>query len=347
MNKDYLISTNEMDCPVCNKVHSVEKRKRLTQAIVKDEIVDYEEVYYLCPVSDDEENEFVPAGIMDENLLRARDAYRTKKNLLTSNDIAELRASYGLTQSDFSALLGWGDVTVTRYESKTIQDETYDNIMRMVYENPMFALECIDKHKDRFTTEKYNKVRKSIANRIEKLGSLYLKKQEIYSLYVNYGEKTELNGYKTLDIEKVANVIGYFSQFIENLYKVKLMKLLWYADAIFYRRHGNSMTGLVYKHMPLGALPIAYDEIIYLPTVKIVEDMIDEDIRYRICPDKEVTISDFSLEELSVLETVATTFKNYRSKEIVDYMHKEKAYTDTVPYQIIPYSLAKQLNELK
>ena len=347
MSKDYLISTNDMDCPVCNKVHSLEIRKRLTQAVVKDEIVDYEEVYYLCPLGDDEENEFVPAGIMDDNLLRARDAYRIKKGLLTSFGIAYIRNFYGLTQSDFAALLGWGDVTVTRYESKTIQDETYDNIMRLVHENPMFALECIDRHKDRFTIEKYNKIRKNIANKVEELGSLYLKKQEINSLYVNFGEKSEFNGYKTLDIEKVANVIGYFSHFIENLYKVKLMKLLWYADAIFYGRHGSSMTGLVYKHMLLGALPIAYNEIIYMPTVKVVEEIICDDISYRICPNKEVNISAFSLEELGVLETVATTFKNFRSKEIVEYIHKEKAYKDTEPNQIISYSLTKQLNELK
>lgn len=347
MNKDYLINTNEKDCPICNKVHSLELRKRLTQSIVKDEIIDYEEVYYLCPLSDEEENEFVPAGLMDENLLRARDAYRRKKGLLTSNEIAGIRNYYGLTQSDFSALLGWGDVTVTRYESKTIQDETYDNIMHMVYENPMLALECMDKHKDRFTSEKYAKIRKNIAHKVEEAGNLYLKKQEINSLYVNFEEESELNGYKKLDTEKVANVIGYFSQFIENLYKVKLMKLLWYTDAVSYRRYGRSMTGLVYKHMPLGALPIAYDEIIYLPTVKVVEEMIHDDISYRIYPNKKVNISDFSLEELSVLETVATTFKDYKSKEIIDYMHKEKAYTDTVPNQIIPYSLAKQLNELK
>ena len=167
------------------------------------------------------------------------------------------------------------------------------------------------------------------------------------SLYVNLAEESELNGYKKLDIEKIASVIGYFSQFVDNLYKVKLMKLLWYADAIFYGRHGKSMTGLVYRHMPLGALPIAYDEIIYLPTVKVVEEIIYDDISYRICPNKEVNISGFSLEELSVLETVATTFKNHKSKEIIDYMHKEKAYTDTLPNQIIPYNLAKQLNELK
>jgi hypothetical protein len=76
---------DDMDCPICNKVHLLEKRNRLTQAVVKDDIVDYEEVYYLCPMSDTDENEFVSAGIMDENLLRARDAYRIKK-ILTSSD---------------------------------------------------------------------------------------------------------------------------------------------------------------------------------------------------------------------------------------------------------------------
>lgn len=284
---------------------------------------------------------------MDENLLRARDAYRAQKGLLTLNEIVKIRDFYGLTQNDFSALLGWGDVTVTRYESKTIQDETYDNIMRMAYNNPMFALESLNKHKERFTEERYQKIRKNIIDKVEKFGNLYLKKQEISSLYVNYQVESEYNGYKLLDIEKLASVISYFSHFIKNLYKVKLMKLLWYTDALHFRRHGRSMTGLVYKHMPFGALPIAFNEIIYLPTVKVVEEIIYEDISYKIIPNIEVNLSDFSLEELNVLQMVATAFKDYSSKEIVDYMHREKAYTDTEPYQIIPYTLAKELNELR
>lgn len=154
VNKDYLIKTEEIDCPICNKIHSLEIMKRLTQGLVKGQVVDYEEVYYLCPLSDEDESEFVSAGLVDENLLRARNAYRMQKGLLTSNEIAEIRELYGVTQSDFSAMLGWGDVTVTRYESKTIQDETYDSIMRMARDNPMFALENLDKHKDRFTEGK-------------------------------------------------------------------------------------------------------------------------------------------------------------------------------------------------
>ncbi|MGF7186606.1 putative zinc finger/helix-turn-helix YgiT family protein [Desulfitispora alkaliphila] len=347
MTNDYLIKSAEMDCPICNKVHSLELRKRLTQGLVKGEVVNYEEVYYLCPLSDEEENEFVPAGLMDENLLRARDAYRIQKGLLTSNEIAEIRSFYGLTQSDLSALLGWGDVTVTRYESKTVQDETYDNIMRMAFENPMFALENLDRHKERFTEDRYKRIRKKITDKVEEVGNLYLKKQEINSLYVNFQEESDYNGFKKLDIEKLANIIGYFAHFANNVFKVKLMKLLWYADALHFRRYGRSMTGLVYKHRPYGALPIAFDEIIYLPTVRVIEEIIYEDISYKIVPNKQVNVSDFSLEELNILESVATKFKNYRAREIVNYMHEEKAYLETEEYEIIPYSLAKELRELR
>jgi len=346
MGNDYLIKSEERECPFCNKTHLVEIRKRMTQGLLKGEIVDYEEIYYLCRLTESEENEFSPAGIMDENLLRARDAYRIKHGLLTSGDIAKIRAFYGVSQSDFSAMFGWGDITITRYESKTIQDETYDNIMRMSCDNPIFALENLDKHKSRFDDEKYERIRKNMIEKIDQSGNTYLKMQEISGLYMRYHEKSEYNGYKQLDLNKLVNVIGYFSNFTNNLYKVKLMKLLWYTDALYFKKYSVSMTGLVYKHMPLGALPIAYEEIIHLPAVKTQEEIINDDIAYKILPNREVNITEFTLDELNVLESVARKFKDYNTKQIVDYMHNEKAYTDTEEYQIIPYSLAKEVMEL-
>lgn len=346
MSKDYLIEKIEMDCPICEKFHALEKRKRETQGIVKGEIVDYEEIFYLCTITNEEENEFVPARLMDQNLLKARDAYRSAKGLLTSSEIAEIRNIFELTQSDFSNLLGWGDVTVTRYESKTIQDETYDNLMKMSCENPLFTLQSLEKHKAKFTDEKYQKIRGKVVERVEASGVQYLKIQEISIIYVNYMEESDYNGYKILDLEKLANVIGYFANFVNKLYKVKLMKLLWYADAIHFKRYGKSMTGLVYKHMTYGALPLAYDEIIHLPTVKVEEEIINEDIRYKILPNTEVNVSNFTLEELNILEKISSKFKNYSSREIVDYMHEEKAYKETEPYHLISFELAKALNEL-
>ncbi len=75
MSNEYIVDKKEMDCPICGRVHKLEKRKRETQGIVKGIVVNYEEIFYLCPITTDKDNEFVPAAMMDENLSRARDSY--------------------------------------------------------------------------------------------------------------------------------------------------------------------------------------------------------------------------------------------------------------------------------
>jgi putative zinc finger/helix-turn-helix YgiT family protein len=138
--KDMLIEKNKIECPICGNFHFVEKRIRKTQALFKKEVVDYDEIYFVCKESNEEENEFVPAKVLDLNLLKVRNAFRVSKGLLTSNEISTIRLYYDLTQSEFAAMLGWGKITVTRYESKTVQDETYDTIMRMVYKNSIIFM---------------------------------------------------------------------------------------------------------------------------------------------------------------------------------------------------------------
>ena len=69
----------ERYCPLCDKVHFVEKRKRIGKMLIKNEVVSYEEVYFFCPESVDyAEDEFVSAGLMNQNLQSARNAYRKK-----------------------------------------------------------------------------------------------------------------------------------------------------------------------------------------------------------------------------------------------------------------------------
>ena len=47
--------------------------------------------------------------------------------------------------------------------------------------------------------------------------------------------------------------------------------------------------------------------------------------------------------EKAILDKVIKKFKNYTSKEIVEYMHQETAYTKTVSGEVIPYSFSKEL----
>lgn len=344
MGNDYLIKKLVTDCPICCKVHTIELKKRHSHTIVKGETVDYEETYYSCPLSYEDENEYVPAAMMDENLLRARDSYRRKMGLLASKEIAEIRSYYGMTQSDFSALLGWGEVTVTRYESKLIQDDTYDITMRMAYENPFFALSMIEKNRSRFTQSKYERIRSKIKERIEVSGTEYLKRQVILSIYSKYDVECDLNGGKLLDLSKVISVIGYFSTFIINLNAAKLMSLLWYADATNFSRHGKSMMGLVYLHIRTGAIPVGFEEILSLDSSGAEVEVLFDEIGYSIRPVGSINISDFSLEELGVLEAVARVFKDMEPCDVLQSVISEKAYVGTLPDEVISYCQIGKLN---
>ncbi len=68
-------------------------------------------------------------------------------------------------------------------------------------------------------------------------------------------------------------MIRYFavSTKITSLYKVKLMKLKWYADALSYKVRGFAITGLVYQALPMGAVPVGYNSIIDLKGVPFEE----------------------------------------------------------------------------
>lgn len=132
MNDYNLIRTIQIECPLCGTIHEVEERKRIAATIIKDEKVTYEEIYYFCPDSDEEENEFTTGKIENINLLNARNTYRKAKGLLTSDQIVAIRNMYDLSQVDLARLLGWGEATISRYESKAIQDEAYDNMLRII-----------------------------------------------------------------------------------------------------------------------------------------------------------------------------------------------------------------------
>jgi len=80
-----LIRKIHTDCPLCDKVHEIEERKRAAALIIKGEQVTYEERFYFCANANEEENEFETGSMTNENLLNARNAYRVKKNLLTSH----------------------------------------------------------------------------------------------------------------------------------------------------------------------------------------------------------------------------------------------------------------------
>jgi len=122
-------------CSKCNKIMDVGVKKKIEKFTVKGEPIEQEnDVVYCLTCGEEIFNEEYDS----KNLERAYDEYRKKHNLLTSNDIKEIRKKYGLSQKDFARILGFGEVTITRYENGTIQDKANDNLMQMARNEETF-----------------------------------------------------------------------------------------------------------------------------------------------------------------------------------------------------------------
>lgn len=346
MEASTLLRKIHMDCPLCDQTHEVEERKRVTSIVLKGEEVSYEERFYFCINADEDENEFETGAMTNENLLSARNAYRVKKGLLTSHEIVEIRESYGLSQVDLAKLLGWGEATISRYESKAIQDEAYDTMLRLIKNNPLQALEFLRKNADKFTPMKMTSIRGKILEKLDSYGREYLTRQTFESEYANFEKASDMNGFMLLNIDKIEAVISYMAESVSNLFKVKLMKMLWYADVLSFIQNGVSITGMVYRHESMGALPVGHYSLMNLENLNIKEEMsYTYDTMLHVYPTVGMDYSVLSDLEKGILDKVIDKFKNYRTKDIVDYMHKEKAYLETKAGEIIPFSLAREIRK--
>lgn len=341
-----LIRKVHMNCPLCDKTHEVEERKRLATITLKGEEVAYEERYYFCGNSSEYENEFETGAMTNENLLNARNAYRMKRGLLTSDEIVVLRENYGLSQVDLARLLGWGEATISRYESKAIQDEAYDTMLRLIKDNPLQALEFLKKNGDKFTSSKRFEIRSKMIEKLDSYGKEYLTRQAFEGEYASFEEPSDSNGFTALNVDKIEAMISYFAERVSNLFKVKLMKMLWYSDVLAFRENGYTMTGMVYRHEAMGALPVGHYSLMNLENLNVQEEAgYNYDIMLHVYPSPNMDYSVLSDTEKVILDKVIAKFKNYKAKEIVDYMHEEKAYKETGDGEIIPFSLAKEIRE--
>lgn len=140
------------------------------------------------------------------------------------------------------------------------------------------------------------------------------------------------HGNTDLSLDKVVEVIRYFASSIKvtSLYKVKLMKLIWYADALSYKRRGFAITGLVYQVLPMGAVPVGHNSIIDLKDVPCEEVDMGETYAYHFSLSGKQTFPELSDEEKDILDVVIEKFGKMSKNEIINFMHKEQAYVETL-----------------
>jgi len=325
-------------CHGCMEEHVVNTIEVMNQQIFKDIEVDYPAIYEYCSNSDEY---FASGDMINKNALAIKDAYREKVGLLTSNEIIRLREKYGVSQKDLSEILDWGKATITRYENHQVQDRAHDDILRKIDSDPEWFIEMLNRAKGKLDNKTFNRYVQKANEYYHSQSNHYLI-ASIQAVYAKFVEK-DFTGDADLNLEKVVEVINYLASKISDLYKVKLMKLLWYSDMLNFKRYGQSITGLAYCALPMGAVPEGHEQIMMLDGVSC-EIKVFDNIAYEFKPTPGFKAKLLSSSELEVIDKVISACGSLNTTQIIDKMHDEVAYKHTPDNCVIRYSLAAELS---
>ncbi len=287
--------------------------------------------------------EFYCEELDEATLLRAYNIYRRRHKLLLPEEIRRIREQYGLSQRSFSKLLNWGDKTIRRYENGSIQDKAHNSLLLFLREPENMRTYLMENE-----VSLDGRQRQRLMDTVEKLrqGGDYRTGRKLAEFFFVRPPSME-NGFKTFDYEKLCAMVLFFAHRSAGLLKTKLLKLLNYADMIFYQENGVSMSGLCYVHLPYGPVPqdfdllfgmIAADHVAHIEVV--FEDGYE---RHQVIPERGLPQDILSPEEQEVLERICERFADFGSVEISNYSHQEKGYRATRQGEIIPYSYAKEI----
>lgn len=225
-----------------------------------------------------------------------------------------------------------------------MQDKAHDTILKKIYQDPEWFLSLLNGAKANLSAESYQKYLVAATSLYEEDRDAYLRKA-IEASYAKFQGNQMFHGNTDLSLDKVVEVIRYFASSIKvtNLYKVKLMKLIWYADALSYKRRGFAITGLIYQALPMGAVSVGHNSIIDLKGVACEEVDMGETYAYHFSLNEKQTFSELSDEEKDILDVVIEKLGKMNKNEIINFMHKEQAYVETTPRDIIQFKYAESL----
>ena len=335
-----VIKTINKFCYSCLKEHDVQIVELEEENIIRNETVTFRNIAEYC-IEYDELNQ-------DEDLIRLNDiafknAYRKKMGLLLTGEIKSIRDKYSVSQADLSKILGWGEKTITRYESYQIQDIAHDDLLRRVEEDPEWFLRKIEKVEDILTVKAFTKYKSAALHFFSEKSNAY-SIESIESEYSLVGDDQESYTVNGLDLNKVTTLINYLADKVDFLYMTRTMKMLWYADALHFKRHGKVITGLAYTAEPIGALPMGYKKFLTLDGINCVIVEIGDNEGFVFEKMDGFNANVLSEKEKNCIDTIIEKFEFTKTKELIDSMHNETAYKNTEPGEIISFKWAAELS---
>lgn len=334
-------------CPYCKKEVEYKIEKRELKEFRGTQVNTFENVAICNECNQD----LYVNKIEDENNERIYKIYREKANIIKAEDIIKLREKYDISQRELTAILGFGKMTINRYERGGIPTKSQSDYIKLLIENEDRFIEKVkEAYENNNITEKtYKKIvsegqeenisKKRVQENIRRyLKEVLNRKPDIY------------NGYKSLDLEKVENIISYIASKVKNLTITSLNKYLWYIDMLSFNKRAVAITGLTYQNQKFGPTIVykKYDELSLLDDKYQREDIETENGNTtKIISNENFNLDKINDSEKEIIDTIIKLLKNKKVTDISEMSHREDGWKKTKRLEKISFEYAMNLNIIK
>jgi DNA-binding transcriptional regulator YiaG len=284
------------------------------------------------------------------NLRTAYDKYRLNHHIISPTEIRSMRESYGLSQRSLGTLLGWGEITIHRYENGSLPDDAHNQVLRFI-QDPFNMERMVKMYGDRLHQAARHRLTECLAARLNEKAS----EKFAQVLAQSGGPKGSsiFTGLKEFMPQALIEMMVFYAAKPSGVLKTKLNKLLWYADFIHYRYYRRSISGATYVHLPYGPVPDNYG--VYLASLCANETLVLEEIDFgpdstgehmigeKLVAKREPRPEYLPENAYTILEAVYRYFRQTGSKEISRLSHEEIGYTATEHMEPISYEYADKI----
>jgi len=153
-------------------------------------------------------SEVYVAVIEDENLIALYDVYRQMHGIISLEKVLEIPQKYNIGKRPLSLLLGWGEMTFTRYCDGDMPTKQYSDVMLRIYDEPAYYFSILEGNKENLKSQ--NAYEKSKRTTLDLLGQQ-----------------------KTVG-SKVDEVVNYILFRCEDITPLALQKALYYIQGFYY-----------------------------------------------------------------------------------------------------------------
>jgi uncharacterized phage-associated protein len=228
------------------------------------------------------------AEIEDYNLNALYDAYREKNNIISTDKIIEISQKYNIGKRPISLLLGWGEVTFSRYCEGYIPTKHYAETLQKLYDDPHYYLELLEANKEKLPSQRTYEKSKQTTEKLLGVTKEPLSKIDIVSDYMlcKCGDVTPLTLQKALYY-----VQGFFFAF-----KGEFL----FEDDCQAWVHGPAYPKIYERYRSNGYEPIDGDDV---------------------CDESELTTF-----EKAIVDSVIRNFCCYSGKVLESFTHSEEPW---------------------